>query len=76
MEPSGESYLPWELGGRGGWMELQSSAKLKVACWISENEIQLYFRPLFLDICTKRREIKRAEIIILHRQSHSGIRSV
>lgn len=37
MEPSRESYLPWELGAGGGWMEPQSSAKLKVACWISQN---------------------------------------
>ena len=37
MEPSGVSYLPWEVGGGGGWMEPQSSAKLKVACWISQN---------------------------------------
>lgn len=37
MEPSGESYLPGELGGGGGWMEPQSSAELKVACWISQD---------------------------------------
>lgn len=47
-------------------MDPLKAAKLKVACWISQNEAQPL--PLFLDICAKGREIKMPEMIILHRQ--------
>lgn len=34
---SQQNYFLSELGQRGGWMDPQKSAKLKVACWISQN---------------------------------------